>query len=288
MAINNELIIYLGKKFSTQINKVTIAGGGSINHVYSLNTSNKKYLLKLNNKDAFPDMFKAETEGLDIIKSTNSIRVPEVFFQDDFENDSFLVLEWIETKRPNPQSSALLGEELAQMHRNASASFGAVADNYMGSLKQFNRSHSTWAAFFIEERLKPMVQIAINKHLINNIDIQNFEKLYERLPGLFQEEIPSLIHGDLWSGNYLVSVDNKPYLIDPAVSYGHREFDIAMTTLFGGFSNEFYEAYNHHFPLTKGWQQRLDLWNLYPLLVHLNLFGLGYLGQVRDCLRQFI
>ncbi|MDO3625140.1 fructosamine kinase family protein [Mucilaginibacter sp. BT774] len=288
MAINNELLRHLEKELNATISKAGPVGGGSISHVYCLHTAKEKYLLKLNNKGAFPGMFKAEAEGLDIIKSTNSIHVPTVILQDNFESDSLLVLEWIETKRPNPQSSALLGEELAQMHRNTSANFGEVADNYMGSLKQGNRSHPTWAAFFIEERLKPMVELAINKHLINNTYIQNFEKLYKQLPGLFQEEPPSLIHGDLWSGNYLISVDNNPYLIDPAVSYGHREFDIAMTTLFGGFSNEFYEAYNHHSPLAKGWQQRLDLWNLYPLLVHLNLFGSGYLAQVRDCLTQFI
>jgi protein-ribulosamine 3-kinase len=288
MAINNELLKHLEKEFNVTISKVESVGGGSINQVYCLYTAKEKYLLKLNNKHAFPGMFKAETEGLNIIRRTNSIYVPEVILQDDFENDSFLVLKWIKTKRPDSKSSALLGEKLAQMHQNTSKNFGEVADNYMGSLKQSNRSHATWVAFFIEERLKPMIEASINKHLINNIDIRNFERLYERLPGLFQEEAPSLIHGDLWSGNYLISVDNKPYLIDPAVCYGHREFDIAMTTLFGGFSNEFYEAYNHYFPLAKDWQQRLDLWNLYPLLVHLNLFGVGYLGQVRDCLTQFI
>ena len=288
MIAHKELLTHLESQLRIRIGNIEAVGGGSINYVYCLNAGKTKYLLKQNNKDTFPGMFKAETEGLDIIRSTNSIRVPDVILQGDFGDDSFLILEWIETKRPNPKSSVLLGEKLAQIHQNTSANFGAVADNYIGSLKQSNSSHPTWAAFFIEERLKQMVQIAINKTLINNIDIQNFYKLYERLPGLFEEEIPSLIHGDLWSGNYLVNVENEPYLIDPAVSYGHREFDIAMTTLFGGFSNEFYEAYNYHFPLAKGWQQRLDLWNLYPLLVHLNLFGSGYLGQVRDCLTQFI
>lgn len=288
MTVRKELLAYLELKLETRIDSAETIGGGSINHVYCLNTTIAKYFLKQNSKHAFPGMFKAEAEGLDIIRSTNSIRVPEVILQDDFEGDSFLVLEWIETKRPDPESSALLGEKLAQLHRDTSANFGAVADNYMGSLKQSNHSHQTWAIFFIEERLKQMVEIAINKNLINNRDIKKFDKLYERLPGLFEEEKSSLLHGDLWSGNYLVSVEDEPYLIDPAVSYGHREFDIAMTTLFGGFSNEFYEAYNYHFPLARGWQQRLDLWNLYPLLVHLNLFGLEYLGQVRNCLTQFI
>lgn len=133
-----------------------------------------------------------------------------------------------------------------------------------------------------------MIKIAISNKLMNNNDIDNFNQLCRRLPGLFEEENPSLIHGDLWSGNYLISTDDRPYLIDPAITYGHREFDIAMTTLFGGFSSEFYEAYQYHFPLQKGWQRRTDLWNLYPLLVHLNLFGLSYLGQVEDCLKQYL
>ena len=288
MVIHTGLLAYLESRLGIRMNRTEAVGGGSINHVYCLNASKTKYLLKLNNKDAFPGMFKAEAEGLDIIKNTNSICVPQAILQDDFENDSFLVLEWIETKRADIKSSILLGERLAQMHQNTSANFGAMADNYMGALNQSNHSHPTWAVFFIEERLKPMIKIAVNKQLINNIDIKNFEKLYEKLPNLFEQETPSLIHGDLWNGNYLISVEDEPYLIDPALCYGHREFDIAMTTLFGGFSNDFYEAYNYHFPLAKDWEKRLDLWNLYPLLVHLNLFGLGYLGQVRDCLTQFI
>ncbi|HVV54107.1 MAG TPA: fructosamine kinase family protein [Mucilaginibacter sp.] len=270
------------------INGVTPISGGSINRVYCLHGNTSKYLIKVNDKHAFPGMFKAEKDGLETIARTQTICVPGVILQDDFGDESFLVLEWIDHKRASSKGSALMGEQLAAMHRHTVASFGATGDNYMGSLPQSNRSHSTWPEFFIQERLKPMVELAIDKNLVNSKDADQFNKLYERLPGLFEEEPPALIHGDLWGGNYLIVADDKPYLIDPAISYGHRESDIAMTTLFGGFSDEFYEAYDHHFPLAKGWQQRLGLWNLYPLLVHLNLFGPGYLGQVRDCLKRFI
>jgi fructosamine-3-kinase len=286
--MNKTLLLYIEQRLNISINHITSVAGGSINRVYCLMASGLKYLVKINNQNAFPVMFTTEKEGLEIIAGTQTIGVPKVILQGDYEDDSFLVLEWIDVKRASPKGSALLGEQLAQMHRHTTEKFGSIADNYMGSLPQSNKSHHTWAEFFIEERLKPMVQLALNKHLINNNDINQFENFYESLPGLFNEERPSLIHGDLWGGNYLLGLNDIPYLIDPAISYGHREFDIAMTTLFGGFSNEFYEAYNSTFPLTKGWQQRLDLWNLYPLLVHLNLFGLSYLGQVRDCLRQFI
>ena len=135
MAVNNGLLTQLESEFNTKIDKVESVAGGSINHVYCLNTAKTKYLLKLNNKLAFPGMFSAEAAGLKMIRGTNSIMVPEVILQDDFEDDSFLVLEWVETKRSNSKSSALLGDKLAQMHRNGSESFGGVADNYMGSLK---------------------------------------------------------------------------------------------------------------------------------------------------------
>jgi fructosamine-3-kinase len=282
-----ELLVYIADRLKTTILQVIPIAGGSINQVYCLKGNHSKYLVKVNSKNAFPGMFKAEKNGLETIAKTGSIGIPEVILLGDHETESFLVLQWIETKRASARGAAVLGEQLAQMHQSTTENFGGLADNYMGSLPQSNKSHSTWTEFFIEERLKPMIQLSINKKLINNDITNQFNKLYERMSGLFEEEKPSLIHGDLWGGNYLIGLNDKPYLIDPAISYGHREFDIAMTTLFGGFSNEFYEAYNYHFPLARGWQQRLDLWNLYPLLVHLNLFGLSYLGQVKDCLRQF-
>lgn len=267
---------------------VTPVSGGSINMVYCLQTATEKFLLKLNSCVQFPGMFQREAEGLLAMAKTGTIAVPDVLLQNEVGDKGLLLMEWIDTRRSTPGASALLGKQVAQMHRSTAEDFGLDTDNYMGSLPQSNKRHSKWSDFFTNERLMPMVKMAAGKRLLNSDDQQNFEQLYKNLPHLFEEEQPSLIHGDLWGGNYLISEDEKPYLIDPAVSYGHREFDIAMTTLFGGFSQEFYIAYNETFPLTKGWQQRLDLWNLYPLLVHLNLFGKGYLGQVRDCLHEYI
>jgi protein-ribulosamine 3-kinase len=287
MALPNELTGFLETNLSIKIISAMPVSGGSINAVYCLRTTKGKYLLKLNNRDKFPGMFKCEAEGLRAIAKTNTIAVPGIVLQDDVDDKCFLLLEWIETRRPTAKASALLGQQLARMHQATAGSFGFDSDNYMGSLKQSNKKNGSWSEFFIQDRLMPMVKTGIDKELLNRTDTANFEQLYKKLPELFSEEPSSLIHGDLWSGNYLISEDEKPYLIDPAVSYGHREFDIAMTTLFGGFSNEFYAAYNEAFPLEKGWQQRMDLWNLYPLLVHLNLFGMGYLGQVRDCLNEY-
>ena len=262
--------------------------GGDINAAYCLQTNAGKFMLKLNSKSSYPDMFKREAEGLASIRNTQTIAVPKVILQFDFEDDSGLLMEWVEVIRATPKASQQLGRELAAMHKHSSSQFGFDTDNYMGSLPQSNRKHDTWAAFFTQERLEPMVKIAVDKKLLGHEDALLFDQLSNRLSELFDEEAPSLIHGDLWGGNYLISSDEKPYLIDPAVSYGHREFDIAMTTLFGGFNREFYSAYNEAFPLADGWQQRVDLWNLYPLLLHLNLFGLSYLGQVRDALKNYL
>lgn len=286
--ITEDIKQIIGQQLHKNVISETSISGGSINAVYCLQAADKQYLLKLNSRYQFPHMFAREAEGLAAISKTGTIGIPQMILQGDSDDKSFLLLEWIDARRSTAKSAALLGTQLGKMHRSTTESFGFETDNYIGSLPQSNSRHDTWSDFFISERLMPMVKMATDKRYLNATDLQSFDQLYKNLPGLFDEEPPSLIHGDLWGGNYLISEDEKPYLIDPAVSYGHREFDIAMTTLFGGFLPEFYTAYQEAFPLTKGWQQRMDLWNLYPLLVHLNLFGLGYLEQVRDCLGEYV
>ncbi|AYL95978.1 fructosamine kinase family protein [Mucilaginibacter celer] len=282
------LINNLQNKLDITITGVNTVSGGDINHLYKLQGADNDYLLKLNDRYAYPGMFLKEKEGLSAISKTASVAVPQIILQGDFEAYSYLVLQWIDAVPGNSASSAMLGTQLAQMHGNTDSRFGFFADNYMGSLAQSNRWHNTWSGFFIEERLQPMVKMAVDKNELTKADVRLFEEVYKKLPSLFDEEPPSLIHGDLWSGNYLIGTDGVPYLIDPAVSYSNREFDIAMTTLFGGFDNVFYQAYHEAFPLPKGWQQRLKLWNLYPLLIHVNLFGGGYARQVRQNLSSFI
>lgn len=262
--------------------------GGSINEVFRLQTEAGNYVLKVNDAGKFPNMFALEAEGLAAIRKTKTIAVPYVIGIGNAANQSFLLLEYIETGRKTTASMQQLGLQLAQMHQNSASNFGFEKDNYMGSLPQSNRKHDTWKSFFVEERLKLMVKLAFDASFIDPKLVSDFEKLYQKLGEFFEEEKPALIHGDLWSGNYLIGSNGKPYLIDPAVSYGFREFDLAMTQLFGGFSAAFYQAYEEEFPLQKGWQQRVDLWNLYPLLLHLNLFGTGYLGKVKVALNRFI
>ncbi|MDT3401563.1 fructosamine kinase family protein [Mucilaginibacter terrae] len=283
-----ELCLTVNYGNPVNLQAVNPVSGGDINAAYCIITNAGKFMVKLNSKSAYPGMFKRESEGLTAIRNTRTIAVLEVVLQFDFEDDSCMLMEWVDASRATPAASEQLGYQLAAMHRNTAPFFGFDTDNYMGSLPQSNHKHDAWAQFFVQERLEPMMKIAIDKRLLSYEDARLFDKLYDRLPKLFNEEAPALIHGDLWGGNYLIRNDGKPYLIDPAISYGHREFDIAMTTLFSGFSNEFYTAYHEAFPLAKGWQERVDLWNLYPLLLHLNLFGMSYLGQVRYGLNKYL
>ena len=289
MPVAKKIIHDIEVKLDASISKVIPVSGGSISKVYRLQTSStNSFLLKLNSLYEYPGMFKLEHEGLAAIRSTQTVAVPNVLLRGETEDESYLVMQWIEAGKNTRKSSQKLGEELAQMHQHTSTHFGFTTDNYMGSLIQSNKLHTTWNSFFIDERLKPMIKIGYEKHALNGNDIQLFEKLFQKLPELFAEDQPALVHGDFWSGNYLIDTNEVPYLIDPAVSYSNREFDIAMTVLFGGFDASFYEAYHSNFQLQTGWKQRLNLWNLYPLLLHVNLFGGSYTFQVRHNLSMFV
>lgn len=284
--ISAGIIRLIEERLKVQVYNITAVGGGDINAVYSLETTGARYLLKVNSAVKFPGMFLREKEGLLALTATNTLRIPEVYLQEEVGNESILLMEWIDSQHPDAASMALLGKQLAHLHGHTADKFGWENDNYVGSLGQSNKRTDTWHAFFVSERLQPLVKLASDGRMLDNEDVAAFEKLYQRLPNLFEPEQSSLLHGDLWSGNFLISVDNQPCLIDPAVYYGHREMDIALTLLFGGFGPEFYTAYHQAYPLKDGWRQRLDLWNLYPLLVHVNLFGGGYVQQLRGNLAK--
>jgi len=215
------------------------------------------------------------------------ISVPKVLLFDEDDDHAFLLLEYIKSAREADNFWDDFGEKLAALHNVKAEKFGLDHDNYMGSLHQCNNFHEDWTEFFIMERLEKQIELARENGSMGRTDVLAFERLYKRLDEIFPPAHPSLLHGDLWSGNFMVNSSGKACLIDPAVYYGHPEIDIAMTTLFGGFSNRFYEAYNRHNPLEKGWRERLPIYNLYPLMVHVNLFGGAYLNSVQQTLRKF-
>jgi len=178
-------------------------------------------------------------------------------------------------------------KQIANLHRHTSNIFGLDHNNYIGSLNQSNKNHNNWIDFFREERLIFQIKMARDNGKIGNDIINMFDGFFLKLDEIFPVEPPALIHGDLWSGNYMVNKNGEPVIIDPAVYYGNREMDLGMTQLFGGFSAEFYKFYNDFFPLENGWKDRLDYCNLYPLMVHVNLFGGGYIQSVKSILKRF-
>ncbi len=232
-------------------------------------------------------MFDAEAKGLRLLASADAVRIPKVMEVIHGEQHDALLLEFIETRRTTYLAGERLGQRLANLHRVTQDEYGLDHDNYMGSLVQTNTPESDLCRFFIESRLEPQMKIARKKGAFDDSFTRAMNRFYERLPDLLISEPPSLLHGDLWSGNYLVDQDENPVLIDPAVCFGHREMDIAMTTLFGGFPDSFYSAYQESWPLQEGYQERLDIYNLYPLLVHVNLFGGGYAAQVRSIVSRY-
>jgi protein-ribulosamine 3-kinase len=262
-------------------------GGGCINEAYSLNTNIGRYYIKYNSAGSFPGMFEKEAAGLKLLSETGTIEIPEVISTGEIGTYTFLLLQCIESETPGRNFWNDFGTKLAELHRNTADNFGLEYDNYIGSLVQYNKPHPDFLSFFISQRIEPQLKIARNKRAFSQSDIRYFDSLFNSLHNIIPVEKPALIHGDLWNGNFMVTAAGSPCLIDPAVYYGHRESDIAMTQLFGGFQPEFYQAYNQAWPMEKEWQKRMDIFNLYPLLVHVNLFGGGYAGQVLRIIRQF-
>ena len=173
------------------------------------------------------------------------------------------------------------------MHKQPQEYFGLNENNYIGSLKQLNDLRNEWTAFYTECRIMPLVKILFDEGRYSKNDLTASNNFYNQLKNIFPHESPALLHGDLWSGNYFIHSSGYAIIFDPAVYYGHREMDIGMTKLFGGFDQRFYNAYNEVYPLTKGWEQRLAITQLYPLLVHAVLFGGHYIAQAKDIMKRF-
>jgi fructosamine-3-kinase len=279
----------LSEKFNqtVELKRTVSVSGGSINDAYKVDTNAGLFFVKKNSASLYPGMFEKEAAGLEILAAANAIGVPEVITLGGESDISLLILRFIESKPKSPEFWDRFAEGLASLHRNRADYFGLDQDNYIGSLHQSNRKHNNWPDFFREERLEKQVKMARDSGKTGVEMVRAFDRFYVKLPELFPEEPPALIHGDLWGGNFMVGEKGEPVIIDPAVYYGHREMDLGMSQLFGGFDNAFYEAYQRYFPLEKGWQQRMDYCNLYPLMVHVNLFGGSYAGSVQAILRKF-
>jgi fructosamine-3-kinase len=259
-------------------------GGGSICASYRLSMSSGQSFFVKTGARLPAKMFRTEAMGLRSIEETGAVLTPKQYHY----TPGYLVLDYIEPGTPLNDSWVRLGTRLAALHDVTGSRFGFDCDNYCGTTPQINTWQVSGYDFFAEHRLLFQARLAFDRGLLEQAAVMNIEKLCNRLPDLIPGQPASLIHGDLWSGNMMFNANGDPILIDPATHWGWAEADLAMTRLFGGFNDEFYRAYEEARPTIKGWRKRVDLYNLYHLLNHLNLFGSGYLGQVLNILKRYL
>lgn len=264
--------------------------GGCINSTYLIELkSGKSFFIKANSS-APSDMFREEARGLLALADNFPLKVPAPLALGKEGSRDFLIMENIRSASESSDFWPNFGHALAQMHKRKGPSvYGFGSDNYIGSTRQINDQLVCWTDFFCEKRLMYQLELASAKKLADAYIIQGVEKICNKIRSLLPEpEYPSLLHGDLWSGNYLTDEEGQAALIDPAVYFGHREADLAMTELFGRFNSIFYSAYNEVYPLEKSYRERKDLYNLYHMLNHLNLFGTSYLGSVKSIISAYL
>jgi protein-ribulosamine 3-kinase len=266
------------------VSKLKSLPGGCINNAVRVETGAGTFFIKWNSIELL-NMFESEAKGLEILAKAGVIRVPDVYAVGHNQECSYLILEFVEPEPPGKNFWKNFGTALSMLHRHIKPKYGLEFNNYIGSLPQQNDFNEDWISFFIHNRLKAQLEIGFDKGSIDRSFLPGFNNLFKKIPGILHAENPALLHGDLWGGNVLVA--GQVCLIDPAIYYGHREIEIAYTKLFSEFDPDFYSAYQECFPIEKGFSERADIYNLYPLLVHVNLFGGGYWNQVQQILEKF-
>ncbi|ACB53358.1 putative Fructosamine kinase [Crocosphaera subtropica ATCC 51142] len=273
-----------GKSFTIESQKSV--SGGCINQGYCLIGEDTKYFVKINHASQV-EMFTAEALGLKEMAETQTIRVPKPICWGMTERSSYIVLEWLEFGRSSKDSWDLMGRNLANMHQyQGQSKFGWSQNNTIGSTPQVNNWTEKWSDFFADHRIGFQLKLASRK----GGNFGNYSQIVEKVRDILStiHPQPSLVHGDLWSGNAAVTEAGEPVILDPATYYGDREVDIAMTELFGGFPAPFYRGYNEVFPLDEGYKKRKTLYNLYHILNHYNLFGGGYGSQANYMIQEVL
>ena len=258
--------------------------GGDINQVYHCITKKNQFVVKVNYSEKYPKMFEKEKKGLELLNKSSFI-IPNVFSNGSLKQLDYLILEYI--KPGKSINWKIFGENLASLHQITSQEFGLDYDNYIGSIEQINSCDKNWFDFYANKRLIFLMKLARNKNLLTNKDCNDIEHICNSLKDIIPNSIPSLIHGDLWAGNIISTENGVPVLIDPAIYYGHPEIDWAMLDLFGNFPKISFDTYNEINPLEIGFQNRKDIYQLYPLLVHLVLFGSGYYSAVKRVVKKY-
>ena len=272
------------QELNSNIKKVSQLGGGSINSVFLVELEKSKIVLKINDSLRFPGMFENEKKGL-LKLNASGVQTPQVIFERSKDNLAFLALEYI--PNGNFGNWELFGEKLAVLHMNKNEFFGLDYDNYIGSLRQINKKENNWKGFYSNQRLLHLTKFAFDEELLSKTDSKKMEEICSKLDTYIPFTEPSLIHGDLWSGNLIFDQQGKPVFIDPAIYYGHPEMDWAMLSLFGSYPETAMKSYCNIIPLEINYFEREKIYQLYPLLVHLILFGRSYYRDISEILNFY-
>lgn len=266
-----------------EVQTTTPLSGGDINQVYKITSKKDDYVIKLNVANRHPKMFEAEAKSLQLLLESDSFIIPEVIGYGEHKDKTYLILKHIESSS-SYDFAETFAVALAKLHQKQSDFFGLEFDNYIGRLIQKNTPYqSDPISFYLNLRLEPQFKMAHD----NGFEFDGLNKLYKTLEQLIPMEKASLIHGDLWSGNYLITDKGEACIFDPAIAYAPREMDIAMMKLFGGYPQEVFKIYNAIFPLESGWESRVSIWQLYYVLAHVNFFGSSYYNQAKRIINQF-
>ena len=272
------------QELNSNIKKISQMGGGSINSVFLVELEKSKIVLKINDSLKFPEMFENEKKGL-LKLNASGVRTPAIVFETARDKLAFLALDYI--PNGNLRNWELFGERLAVLHMNKNEVFGLDYDNYIGSLKQTNKNEDNWKDFYSNQRILHLSKFALDKELLSKTDLKKIEILCLKLDTYIPFTEPSLIHGDLWSGNLIFDEQGKPVFIDPAIYYGHPEMDWAMLSLFGSYPEVAMKSYSNIIPLENNYFEREKIYQLYPLLVHLILFGRSYYRNISEILNFY-
>ena len=291
MIFPHSLKQHIEQSLDVQVTSIRAVGGGSISSAARLFTSQGHLFVKWNHRP-LEEQFEREAEGLKALSlAQDKLLIPDVLLTSQSSPDwpAFIVMDWINQGTPLTTYDLQLGQGLAALHKSTARYFGFPHHNYCGATLQNNTWHKEWCHFYANQRLTPLLTLARDQQGLDAISTQKIERLITHLPEwLSSDEPPALIHGDLWSGNVLVSEDSRPVLIDPAAYFGHREAELGMMSLFGHFSKRVWQSYQEAYPLTPGWKERLPLYELYHLLNHYVLFGGSYGSSAMKIVNRFI
>jgi fructosamine-3-kinase len=282
------LVAAVAAAVGTRAESAEPVAGGDVNRALRVGLADGRRLFVKYRRDAPAGMYRAEAGGLRWLAEAGALRTPEVVAVGDAAPPRFLALEWIDRGRAGRGHDEALGWGLAALHRAGAPSFGFAEDNFIGTLPQPNAPLESWPEFYGARRIEPLARRAVDAGALPGRVLAQVERLRARLPDLCgPREEPARLHGDLWGGNALADAHGAPVLVDPAVYGGHREIDLAMMRLFGGFSDAVFAAYAEAHPLSPGHEDRVELHQLYPVLVHVCLFGGGYARSAERILQGY-